>query len=204
MPPPDKRAPLMRPDWDYVAGASLEALTPADWALLDRQRAAYLAARQADQVLANFSALGAEPSFGYEITMYAHGLQTATLMLRDGLDEETIVVGLLHDIAYDTAPETHGAVAAAMLGPYCADRHEWMLRHHQIFQAWHFTTLPGAERDGRERFRGHPHFEWTARFVARYDQTTIRADFECLPIAAFEPMVRRFYAKAPRRIDPAG
>ena len=42
------------------------------------------AAELADQVLRMFETLKDQPSFGYEINMYRHGLQAASLMLRDG------------------------------------------------------------------------------------------------------------------------
>ena len=191
--------PLMRPDWSYVAGNDLDAISTADWMMLDRQRSAYLAERQADQVLAIFATGAAEPSFGYEINMHTHGLQTATAMLRAGFDEDSVVVGLLHDIAYDVSPMTHGRASAAMLGPYCSERDEWMLRHHQEFQSWHCRNHPEVDSDERERWRGHPYFAHTAEFVAKYDQTTILAGLDCLPLDAFVPMVKRFFAKPARR-----
>jgi predicted HD phosphohydrolase len=195
------RTPLMRPDWGYAAGRDMEEITREDWEMLARQKTAFLAERQANHVLSMFRVAEDQPSFGYEISMYRHGLQAATLMHRAGFDEETVVVGLLHDIAYDASPDTHGVAAAAMFGPYCSDRNLWMLRWHQDFGAWHSVNYPGVDRHARERFRGHPHFEFTARFVAEFDQTTIRADLPTLPLDAFVPMVHRFFAKPPRAVE---
>ncbi len=55
----------------------------------------------------------------------------------------------------------------------------------------------------RERWRGHPHFDWVAEFVARYDQVAINADGPEMPLEAFRPMVHRFFARPPR-IPAAG
>jgi len=50
----------------------------------------------------------------------------------------------------------------------------------------------------REQFRGHPHFEDTARFCELYDQTAFDESYDTAPLDFFEPMVRRFFA-APKR-----
>ena len=110
------------------------------------------------------------------------------------------MVGLLHDIAYDISPASHGKAAWAILGPYAAERDGWMLAHHQEFQSFHCPGHPDVDVDERERWRGHPHFEYTADFVARYDQTTICADAPCLPLETFVPMVRRFFARPARPV----
>ena len=55
---------------------------------------------------------------GYQIDRYDHSLQTATRALRDGADEETVVVALLHDIGDTLAPWNHSDLAAAILQPY--------------------------------------------------------------------------------------
>lgn len=203
---PDMKAkltPLMAPGWSYVDKPSLDGFTAADWALLDRQRVPFLAERRAGQVLAMFATLQDQPSFGYPVSMYRHGVQTATMMLRDGHDEETVVIGLLHDFAYDIAPETHGAAAAALFGPFASERNDFLLRTHQAFQSWHCATHPACDPDERERWRGHPHFAWVAEFVARYDQVAIAADGPELPLETFRPMVHRFFQRPPRRAaDP--
>ena len=50
----------------------------------------------------------------------------------------------------------------------------------------------------REAFRGHPHFEDTARFCELYDQTAFDPTYDSAPLDFFEPMVRRVFA-APKR-----
>jgi hypothetical protein len=66
-----------------------------------------------------------------------------------------------------------------------------MLVHHPVFLDHHVHGHPGVDRAGRERWRGHPHFAWTATFVERYDQAAVSAAREILPLDAFRPMVHR-------------
>ena len=191
----DRRATLLRTDWQYIDKNSLELFEPSDWTLLNRQRSVYLARQQAEQVLRMLSASKMDSSFGYQVNNYQHCLQSATMAHQDGLDEEDVVVALLHDIGFITAPDTHGDFAAALLGPYISGRNHWMLRHHALFQNIHCPGLPGIDLNAREKWRGHPYFEWTARFVADYDQAAIDPDFENLPLEFFEPMVQRIFAR---------
>lgn len=200
----DTRSPLMRPDWSYVERPDLRSVTAYEWELLGRQRNLYLAERRADMVLAMFEQQRHQPSFGYEINMFRHGLQAATRMLQDGNDEESVVIGLLHDFAYDVCVETHGEAAAKLIGPYCSDRNEFLLRSHQDFLSVQCPHHPACDPRERERWRGHPHFDWVDRFVVRYDQTTITANGPELPLEAFRPLVRRFFDKPPRIVNAAG
>lgn len=192
------RTPLARPDWVYVEKPSLAEFAAGDWAALNRQRGPYYREQQARQILRMLTVSRDDPSFGYQINNYGHSLQTATMVMQDGHDEETIVVALLHDVGFVVCPETHDAFAAALLAPYVAERHRWMVEHHQVFQQYHFQDYPGLDRHARERWRGHPHFAWTAEFVERYDIRAIRGDYPTAPLAVFEPMVHRLFAGRPR------
>jgi hypothetical protein len=89
----------------------------------------------------------------------------------------------------------HGAFAAALLGAYISERNRWMLERHQIFQQFHLHDYPGIDRHERERWRGHPHFEWTAEFVEKFDQNAIDPDYDFAPMAFFAPMVRRIFCR---------
>ena len=51
-------------------------------------------------------------------------------------------------------------------------------------------------RDMREAFRGHEHFEDTARFCELYDQTAFDPAYDSAPLEFFEPMVRRVFRTA--------
>lgn len=197
------RTPLLRPQWRYVEKAALEDFNSDDWALMNAQRADYRAERQAEEVLRMLTGQAQEPSFGYVVNNYLHCLQSATLALRDGLDEETVVVSLLHDIGFNACPESHAEFAAALLGPWTSERNHWMLLHHAVFQQFHIRGFPGLECDERDRWRGHPHFAWTAEWVEKYDQNATWDGIETLPIEAFKPLVRRFFAKPARPLPIA-
>jgi hypothetical protein len=160
------RARLLRADWGYIDKPSLEDYRAADWALLNGQKPTYFAEEQAKQALELLSASKDAPTYGYEINNYQHCLQSATMALRDGHDEETLVVALFHD------------------------------------QQRHFHEYPDpVDPKECERWRGHPHFEWTGDFVAKYDQNAIQLDYDNAPIEVFEPMVHRLFAREPRPLE---
>ena len=194
----NERSPLAHADWSYVDKPSLEEFRAADWVVLNRQRGPFFAEQQATQAMRLLTVSRDDPTFGYAINNYRHCLQSATMVARDGHDEETIVVALFHDVGFVVSPSTHGDFAADLLAPYISERNQWMLRHHAVFQQAHCHELPGIDPHARERWRGHPHFEWTAHFVEHYDQNAIQPDYDSLPIEHFEPMVRRLFARAPR------
>lgn len=190
-------SPLLSPDWRYISKNRLDTFTREDWAALNAQRAIYYRQRQADAVLDLLRAGENEPSFGYQINNFRHCLQAATLAQADGRDEEDVVVALLHDVGFLACPERHGAFAAELLGGYVSDANYWMLRHHQAFGAKHVVDHPDEfhDPDQRERWRGHPHFDWTAEFVERYDVNAIDPGYPNLPLDFFEPMVRGIFAR---------
>ena len=194
----DKQSPLMQADWQYVTKNSLEDFSRADWQIMLSQRSLYYREQQARQVLRLLSESEHDSTFGYQINNFRHCLQSATLALRDGLDEEDIVVCLLHDVGFIACPDSHGEFAAALLGCYVSERNHWMLQRHALFQDAHCPHHPLAQVDARERWRGHPHFEWAATFVDRYDQAAIDPNYECAPLSEFEPRVMRLFARAPR------
>ncbi|MBM3510225.1 MAG: phosphohydrolase [Alphaproteobacteria bacterium] len=194
-----KRSPLARRDWSYVEKPTLEDFTAADWRTLNAQREPYYAEHQADHALRLLAVHRDEPTFGYQVNNYRHCLQSATLALKDGRDEEVIVMSLLHDIGFIACPASHAEFAVALLGPYLSERNRWMLERHAVFQLRHCHGYPGVDSNECERWRGHPHFVWAAEWVARYDQNTVDPRIEEAPIEVFVPMVRRFFARPPRR-----
>ena len=191
------RTPLADPAWQYVEKLSLEQFSREDWQVLNAQRAAYVARLQAAQALRLLQGSEHDPAFGYMVNNYRHSLQSATMVLRDGRSEEDVVVALLHDVGFITCPLLHGDFAAALLGAYVSERNHWMLRHHAVFQNLHSPNMPGVDPHERDRWRGHPHFDWTAEFVDRYDQAASDPDYPCEPLDTFVPMVQRIFSRAP-------
>lgn len=194
------RTPLYRADWSYIEPVPLEDFTPADFALMDRQRAEFYGERQAAHVLAMLKASEDEPSFGYQINNFRHCLQSATMAHRAGKSEDYVAVALLHDIGFVACPSVHGRFAAMMLAPYVDPEIVWMLEHHQVFQDYHCPQHPTLDPHARERWRGHPAFVVTAEFVAMFDQAAMDPDYDNMPLEAFEPMVQRLFARPPRPI----
>jgi len=199
------RTPLLKPDWAHVEATHLADLRAPDWQLLAAQRSVFDAELRAAHVLRMLQASEADPSFGYQVNNHRHCLQSATAALQDGRDEEYVVVALFHDVGFTACPSSHGLFAAALLGPHVSEAHRWLLAHHQIFLAQHYHEHPDEtlDRDAREAWRGHPHFEATAEFVERYDAPTIHPGRPEAPIETFVPMPTRLLSRPPRSLPPA-
>ena len=131
---------------------------------------------------------------GFPIDRYSHSLQTATLALADGRDEEYVVCALLHDIGDTLGAYNHPDIAAAILKPFVSDANLWMVQNHGIFQGYNFFHHIGLDRDMRDKFRGHAHYAQTEEFVALYDNRAFDAGLDILPPSTFEPMLRRLMA----------
>ena len=93
------------------------------------------------------------------------------------------------------ASYNHPDIAAAILKPFVDEKTHWMVEHHGIFQGYYFFHHLGMNRDMREAFRGHEHFEDTARFCELYDQSAFDPGYESATLDFFEPMVRRVFAQ---------
>jgi len=143
-----------------------------------------------DRVMAHLKLLEGDYG-GFPVDRYAHSLQTATRALRDGRDEEYVVCALLHDIGDTLGSFNHPDIAAAILQPFVGEANHWMVQHHGIFQGHYFFHHIGLDRDLRDRFREHPHYERTAEFCELYDNPAFDPKGETLPIDEFEPMLRR-------------
>ncbi|MEM9705735.1 MAG: HD domain-containing protein [Pseudomonadota bacterium] len=135
---------------------------------------------------------------GFPIDRLSHCLQTATRAYRDGRDEEYVVCALLHDIGDTLGAYNHPDIAASILKPFVSEENHWMVEKHGIFQGYYFFHFLGMDRDQRDAFRDHPHFERTAEFCEKYDQTAFDANYDTMPLEAFEPMVMKLF-ETPRQ-----
>ena len=135
--------PLADSDWQYVTKRSLEEYRAEDWAVSVQQRKSYLKQQQVNQVLRLLECQQDDPGYVYTVNNYYHCLQTATRMLKAGLAEEDVVVGLLHDVGFNTCNESHGEFAAVLLRPYISERNYWMLVRHAAVPA---VSLSRARR----------------------------------------------------------
>jgi predicted HD phosphohydrolase len=141
---------------------------------------------------------------GFPIDRLEHCLQTATRAFQAGRDEEYVVCALLHDIGDTLGPHNHADVAAVIVQPFVSEENHWMVEHHGIFQGYYFFHFLGLDRDMREKFRGHPHFEKTEEFCRLFDQVAFDPNFQSMPLEAFEPMLQKVFCQPRQSIYAPG
>lgn len=173
--------------------SSMADCTREDWQIILPQFAEFASALPA-RVLAHLKLLEGDYG-GFPVDRLTHCLQTATLAHRDGRDEEYVVCALLHDIGDTLGSYNHPEIAGAILKPFISEENLFMVEKHGIFQGYYFFHHVGMNRDLRDAFRAHPHFARTEEFCAKYDGPAFDASKETLPLAHFEPMVRRVFAQ---------
>ena len=132
---------------------------------------------------------------GFPVDRLEHSLQTATRAHRDGRDEPYVVMALLHDIGDTLGTYNHPEIGAAMIRPFVSEEVHWIANMHGVFQGYYFFHYLGMDRDQREIYRGHPHFEACAEFCEKYDQSAFDPTYESAPLSFFEPMLGRVFAK---------
>ena len=169
--------------------------TEEDYKLLDVLERDFSSAT-VDRVLKHLLCL--EQSFsGYKVSRLGHSLQTATRAWRDGADEETIVVALLHDIGDTLSPENHGELAAAILKPFVSPKNYWILKYHGVFQGYYFFHHLGGDRHARDQYKDHEYYQACVDFCAKWDQVSFDPQYDTKSLDFFEPMVRNIFAREP-------
>lgn len=171
----------------------MDQSTPEDWKIIGAEFLKF-SKGLADRVLTHLQLLDGVYD-GFPIDRYAHSLQTATLALRDGRDDEYVVCALLHDIGDNLGTFNHPEVAAAILKPFVSEANHWMVQQHGIFQGYHFFHYIGMDRNMRDMFKGHPHYDRAAEFVELYDNRAFDPDMETFPLSEFEPLVRNLFSQ---------
>jgi len=172
---------------------SMKEGTAADWSIIGSHFMDY-AAGLPDRVLTHLKLLDGDYG-GFPVDRLQHSLQTATRAHLAGESEPYVVMALLHDIGDTLGSYNHPEIAAAILKPFVDEKLHWIAEHHGIFQGYYFFHHLGMNRDMREAFRGHEHFEDTARFCELYDQSAFDPAYDSAPLDFFEPMVRRVFAR---------
>ena len=167
--------------------------TQADWLGLIVPEAMKMSKSLPDRVLEHLKLLDGDFG-GFPIDRYSHCLQTATLALKDGRDEEYVCCALLHDIGDTLGSFNHPDIAAAILKPFVSEANLWMVQNHGIFQGYNFFHYIGMNRDMRDMFQGHAFYDQTKEFVELYDNPAFDPKGEIYPISTFEPMLRRLVA----------
>lgn len=178
---------------DRASFTRMQDSTREDWALI-LPEAMRMARSLPERVLAHLALLDGDFG-GFPVDRYTHCLQTATLALKDGRDDEYVTCALLHDIGDTLGSYNHPDIAAAILKPFVSEENLWMVQHHGIFQGYNFFHHIGMDRDMRNMFQGHPHYERTAEFVELYDNPAFNPAVQAEPIETFAPIVQRVLAK---------
>ncbi|MHA3841114.1 HD domain-containing protein [Sphingomonas aestuarii] len=178
---------------DRAGFTAMEHGTQQDWAIIGGHFGQF-SKGLADRVLAHLKLLDGDYG-GFPVDRLEHSLQTATRAHRDGRGEDYVVTALLHDIGDTLGSYNHPEIAAAILRPFVSEELHWIADKHGIFQGYYFFHHLGMDRDLREGFRGHPHFEATAEFCHQYDQSAFDPAYDSAPLSFFEPMVQRVFAR---------
>jgi len=104
-------------------------------------------------------------------------------------------MALLHDIGDTLGSYNHPEIGAAMLRPFVSEELHWIANTHGVFQGYYFFHYIGGDRDLRENYRGHPHFQACADFCETYDQAAFDPAYESAPLDFFLPMVGRVFSR---------
>jgi predicted HD phosphohydrolase len=172
--------------------------TREDYLLLDESERRF-AAGLPERVLAALDKLDNSLE-GYPVSRLGHSLQAATRAEKDGADEELVLAALLHDIGDELAPYNHAEVAAGILRPYVRAEVSWIVEQHGLFQTYYYVHHLGGDRGARDKLRGHRWYDACAHFCEAWDQCSFDPDYPSAPLAHFEPLVRRIFAREPH--DP--
>jgi predicted HD phosphohydrolase len=82
-------------------------------------------------------------SDGDLIDLWQHQLQTAEGLLRQGVDDELVVAGLLHDLGDGRVTEAaHGPYAADLVRPLLGERVAWVIAAHADAKRYLCTVDP--------------------------------------------------------------
>ncbi len=174
---------------------AMENGTKEDWMIIAREFLPF-AAQGGKRILKHLELLK-DDTGGFPVDRYEHSLQTATRAFRDGRDDEYVVCALVHDIGDLLGAYHHPDIAAAIVKPFVSEANHWMVAHHGIFQGYYYFDYLGLDKNKREEFRGHEYFDYTAEFCSKYDQSAFDANYDNLPIEAFEAMVMKVF-QAPK------
>ncbi len=176
-----------------AAFTRMDHSTQQDWQIIG-QEFMHFSKNLPDRIMAHLRLL--EGDFGgFAVDRYTHSLQTATLALRAGRDEEYVVCALLHDIGDTLGTFNHPDIAAAILKPFVSEENLWMVQNHGVFQGYNFFHHIGMDRNMRDMFQGHAHYARTEEFIALFDSPAFDPSRETLPLAEFEPLLRRVFAQ---------
>ena len=74
----------------------------------------------------------------------------------------------------------------------------WMVEHHGIFQGYYFWHHLGMDRDTRDLFDGHEHYDHCATFCSEYDAPAFDPSYDSNPFEHYLPLIREAFGRNPR------
>ena len=175
---------------------SFEESTKDDWSLIMSQRGE-LEGSLPDRILEQMEHLRNDYG-GFPVDRLEHSVQTATRAEKDGRDDEYVLCALLHDVGDPLAPFNHPEIAAAIVKPFVSEANHWMVEHHGIFQGYYFWHHIGLNRNTRDRFSTHQHYDRCEEFCAEYDGPAFDPNYQSNPIEHYEPLIRDFFGSGLR------
>ena len=179
---------------DRATFTRMDESTAEGWAQIMAQHGG-LVDELPNQLLAQLRLLDSDYG-GFAVDRLTHSLQTAHRAEVDGRDEAYVMCALFHDVGDVLGPLNHADIAAAVLRPWVSDAYHWMVQHHGVFQGYYFWHYIGGDRNARDAFRGHEHYELTEEFVRKYDMPAFDPDYRNPPLEHYEPLVRSFFSSA--------
>ncbi len=170
----------------------MDESTAEDWAATAPAHH-YLEQGLADRVLRELRDLAAGPQ-GFAVDRLTHSIQTTHRAEKAGRDDEYLVCALVHDIGDLLNPYNHPDLAAAILKPFVSEENHWMVQMHGVFQGYYFWHHVGLDRNSRDAYTDHPHYDRCAEFCAEYDMPAFDPSYPTPPLEHYEPLVRGFFA----------
>ncbi|MBT8240586.1 MAG: HD domain-containing protein [Acidimicrobiia bacterium] len=150
-----------------------------------------------DRIVATLRELNKDAG-GFAVDRLEHSLQTATRAYRDDKDTEYVVCALLHDIGDMLAPYNHDKYAAAVLQPFVSEANHWMIENHGMFQGYYFFEYVGLDKNMRDQFADHPHYDRCAEFCHNYDQNSFDPNYDSMSVEDFIPALHEVMGRGPR------
>jgi hypothetical protein len=149
------------------------------------------------------------PRLDFPFAVLRHGVQSATKARNAGLDEETVLACLLHDIGQGLAAPDHGWWGAQLIEPYVPEKVSWAVRYHQALRfypdpavGYEYPELyhrlfgpdhkPPAYIEAAYRYaRNHPWY-MIARGVTMFDEYSFDPDGP-VSLEPFLPIIGRHF-----------
>ena len=133
-------------------------------------------------------------SLGFGTNQLHHALQTATMAKRDGADDETVLIALLHDMAKVVNVPNHGQICAEIIKPYVSDDAYNIIKTHQDFQGEHYYQYLGKPTNLRDQYKDESWYEKAVEFTDKWDQAAFDPNYDIEPLEHFIPLINKFFA----------